>query len=276
MVSAVVLDESSSIRPKNADPSQRRGAERYPLELRYEVLERFLFDGWTHRELQSKVLRIPAPQHGGGFEAMYILHCFGFGGEETRGFLASITSDNGIEELIRLRLSMFSSEQQDAVRQAWLRHSWAVEAESALKAGKALELDGKDDPLALAKRRRYQSKLRDIVLEDYGCMCALCDMNHPALLEAGHIRPYRIAEKDKNQPTNMLCLCVLHHKLFDLGLISVGPDLSLLMSSELTTSLCSLLRTRPGECKKLRLPKQYHPNPEHLEFHRKMIFTGPD
>ncbi len=272
----MVVSESSSIKPKDADPSQHRGAERYPLELRYEVLERFLFDGWTHRELQSRVLRIPAPKQGGGFEAMYILHCFGFGGEDTRGLLTSITSYDDMQELIKLRLSIFSPEQQDAVRQAWIRHSWAGEAEAVLNAGKPLELEEREDPVALAKRRRYQSKLRDIVLDDYGWMCALCDMSHPALLEAGHIKPYRIAEKDKNQPTNMLCLCVLHHRLFDLGLISIGPDLSLLLSSELTRSQGSLLSARPGESKKLRLPKRFHPTAEHLAFHRKTIFIGQE
>jgi len=270
------VDESLNIKPKNADSSQRRGAERHPIELRYEVLERFLFDGWTHRELQSRVLKIPAPKHGGGFEAMYILHCFGFGGENTCGLLKDITSQEDVDELIKSRLSMFSPEQQDAVREAWVRHSWAIEAEVTLKAGKPFELEEKDDPVALAKRRRYQSKLRDIVLDDYGWMCALCDMDHPALLEVGHIKPYRIAEKDKNQPTNMLCLCVLHHKLFDLGLISIGPDLSVLLSNELKKSQCSLLSTRPGENSKLRLPKRYSPLPEHLAFHRKTIFINSE
>lgn len=272
----MVLNETSIIRPKNADTSQRRGAEQYPSELRYEILEHFLFDGWTHRELQSRVLRIPAPKHGGGFEAMYILHCFGFGGDDTRGLLKDITSQEDVEELITSRLSMFSPEQQNAVREAWIRHSWAIEAEATLNAGKPFELEENDDQVALAKRRKYQSKLRDIVLDDYGWMCALCDMDHPALLEAGHIKPYRIAEKDKNQPTNMLCLCVFHHKLFDLGLISIGPDLSVLLSSELKKSQCSLLSMRPGENSKLRLPKRYRPLPEFLAFHRKTIFTNSE
>lgn len=269
----MVVNESLMIKPKNADARQLRGVERHSLELRYEVLERFLFDGWTHRELQSKVLRISAPKHGGGFEAMYILHCFGFGGEDTRGLLKDIRSQDNVEKLIQSRLSLFSPQQQDAIRQAWIRHSWAIEAEVVFRTGKTLEIDDKDDPVALAKRRRYQSKLRDIVLEDYGWMCAMCDMNHPALLEAGHIKPYRIAEKDKNQPTNMLCLCVLHHKLFDLGLIAIAPDFSLLFSNELTKNQSSLLCSRPGENDRLRLPKQYQPLIEHLAFHCKMIFV---
>ncbi|MFA5411288.1 MAG: HNH endonuclease [Candidatus Omnitrophota bacterium] len=266
--------ESMNIKPKNADASQQRGAERHSIEMRYEVLEHFLLDGWTHRELQSKVLRIPAPKHGGGFEAMYILHCFGFGGEDTRGFLKSATSKEKLEDLINSRLSLFSLEQQNAVREAWLRHSWAIEAEEVLREGKTFELGNKEDPVSLAKRRRYQSKLRDIVLDDYGWKCALCDMDHPALLEAGHIKPYRIAEKDKNQPANMLCLCVLHHKLFDLGLISVSPDLLVLVSNELKKSHCSFLSTWLCEKNKLRLPKRYHPLPEHLAFHRKNIFNS--
>jgi len=268
----MAINESLNIKPKNTDSNQLRGAERHAIELRYEVLEHFLFDGWTHRELQSRVLRIPAPKHGGGFEAMYILHCFGFGGEDTRGFLKDIISKQNVEDLIKSRLSMFSSEQQDAVRQAWLRHSWAIEAEKTFKEGKPFELEDKDDPVSLSKRRRYQSKLRDIVLDDYGWKCALCDMDHPALLEAGHIKPYRIAEKDKNQPANMLCLCVLHHKLFDLGLISIRPDLSVLVSSELKKSHSSLLSMWLGEESKLRLPKHYQPLSEHLAFHLRTIF----
>lgn len=268
----MVANDSLNIKPKNADSSQRRGAKRHSIELRYEVLEHFLFDGWTHRELQSRVLRIPAPKHGGGFEAMYILHCFGFGGEDTRGLLKDITSKQNVEDLIKSRLSMFSSEQRDAVREAWVRHSWAIEAEVTFEEGKPFELENKDDPMSLAKRRRYQSKLRDIVLGDYGWKCALCDMNHPALLEASHIKPYRIAEKDKNQPANMLCLCVLHHRLFDLGLISIGPDLSVLVSSEIKKSRCSFFSIWLDEKSKLRLPKRYHPIPELLLFHQKAIF----
>jgi len=270
----MAVNESLNIKPRNADSNQRRGAERHSIELCYEVLEHFLFDGWTHRELQSKVLRIPAPKHGGGFEAMYILHCFGFGGENTRGLLKNITSKQNLEDLIKLQLSNFSPEQQDAAREAWVRHSWALEAEKTLKDAKPFELENKDDLMSLAKRRRYQAKLRDIVLDDYGWKCALCDIDYPALLEAGHIKPYRIAEKEKNQPTNMLCLCVLHHRLFDLGLISIEPDLSVILSSELKKSHCSPLSTWLGEKSKLRLPKCHHPLSEHLAFHRKTIFIG--
>ncbi|MEI8348708.1 MAG: HNH endonuclease [Candidatus Omnitrophota bacterium] len=124
--------QTRSIEPKIANPNQRRGAEQHSLELRYEVLERFLFDGWTHRELQKKVLQIPAPKHGGGFEAMYILHCFGFGGDDTRGLLARVKSYDDFQKLIRFQLSTFSPEQQDAVRQVWRRHLGSMKEEEVI------------------------------------------------------------------------------------------------------------------------------------------------
>lgn len=43
----MVIGESLNIKPKNADSSQYRGAERHPIELHSESLEYFLFDGWT-------------------------------------------------------------------------------------------------------------------------------------------------------------------------------------------------------------------------------------
>ena len=120
--SDIVRKHKVRIKPKSTGLSQRRGAEQYPIELRYEVLERFLFDGWTHRELQKRVLHMPAPKHGGGFEAMYILHCFGFGGNDTRGLLANTTSYGDLQKLIKYHLSEFLPKQQEAVRKVWHKH----------------------------------------------------------------------------------------------------------------------------------------------------------
>lgn len=41
--------EVVGIKPKSAGVRQRQEAERYSLELRYEVLEHFLFDGWGNK-----------------------------------------------------------------------------------------------------------------------------------------------------------------------------------------------------------------------------------
>jgi hypothetical protein len=45
------------------------------------VLRAYLCDGWSHREIQERILGIDAPTRGGGFETMKILHQYGITGE---------------------------------------------------------------------------------------------------------------------------------------------------------------------------------------------------
>ena len=50
-------------------------------EKEYQVMVAFMRDGWTHRKIQEVILKISAPERGGGFEAMKILHKYGIYGE---------------------------------------------------------------------------------------------------------------------------------------------------------------------------------------------------
>lgn len=45
------------------------------------VLEAYLCYGWSQRKIQEDVLGIDAPERGGGYEAMKILHSYGIVGE---------------------------------------------------------------------------------------------------------------------------------------------------------------------------------------------------
>ena len=45
------------------------------------VLEAYLCQGWSHRKIQKEILGIEAPERGGGYEAMKILHSYGITGE---------------------------------------------------------------------------------------------------------------------------------------------------------------------------------------------------
>lgn len=65
------------------------------------------------------------------------------------------------------------------------------------------------------KARRGQQKFRDMVLENYHNKCAVCDMDDKGLLEAAHILPVgHVATA--GDLDNGLCLCVLHHRMFDM------------------------------------------------------------
>ena len=78
---------------------------------------------------------------------------------------------------------------------------------------------------------------RDVVLRAYGYRCAICGFL--ALLdgssigvEAAHVRWH--AYDGPSVVANGLALCVLHHKLFDLGVIGLSPARTVLVTSRVS------------------------------------------
>ena len=85
-----------------------------------------------------------------------------------------------------------------------------------------LDLDA-PSPAAVARDRAF----RDAVLSAYGYACAVCRTgvrlgNAPVGVEAAHIRWHACGGPDV--VANGLCLCPLHHKLFDRGALTLSPD----------------------------------------------------
>lgn len=68
----------------------------------------------------------------------------------------------------------------------------------------------------LQNSRKGQKLFRNMVLKNYSNRCAVCGIRKLDLLEASHIMP--VANKDTSGDIdNGICLCVLHHKMFDSG-----------------------------------------------------------
>jgi putative restriction endonuclease len=74
-------------------------------------------------------------------------------------------------------------------------------------------------------RGKAQQVFRAALLEAYGCRCALSEFRTEGLLEAAHIVPWQAASIEQRlDPCNGLLLSVMHHKLFDLGMITITAD----------------------------------------------------
>ncbi len=120
---------------------------------------------------------------------------------------------------------------------------------------------------------------RPRILTAYEYRCALCDFdlrigNSSVAIEAAHVR-----WKQANGPdheTNGVALCVLHHKLFDLGAFTVAPDLTVLVSEMVNGPLSAENAILRFHGSKLRPPQrpEHHPEPEHLGWHRHEVFRG--
>jgi hypothetical protein len=142
----------------------------------------------------------------------------------------------------------------------------------------ALEEEGAFDPefsssaRAFALRaicsRRGQPQFRSALMNAYGKRCCITGEGVTAVLEAAHIHPYR--GDDTNHPTNGLLLRSDWHTLFDLGLWTVNPDLTVRISAELS-------KTPYGEWAgaSLRLPSRAIRGPSEaaLKYHRQKVFV---
>jgi predicted restriction endonuclease len=114
-----------------------------------------------------------------------------------------------------------------------------------------------------------------MVLSNYADKCCVSGVSEPRLLVASHIVPWSKNKGHRLNPHNGLCLSVLHDKAYDRGLITVKPDLTVAVSSELKklrqdvfveTNLVSLHGAG------IKLAEKFKPDHEFLEWHNKEIF----
>ncbi len=126
------------------------------------------------------------------------------------------------------------------------------------------------------KARLGQSFFRRTVLSSYRNACCMCSLDIPGLLIGSHIIPWSVHEGHRLDPQNGLCLCSLHDKAFDLGLLSIGPDYSILVSSELHLSRSDFAHHALTRLKDARilLPERFAPLRECLAWHNEHRFRG--
>ncbi|NSC23584.1 restriction endonuclease [Streptomyces albus subsp. chlorinus] len=112
-----------------------------------------------------------------------------------------------------------------------------------IAADAGLDLEAADGARVAVRRLvrdpRRAARLREQVLEAYGGRCAFCGFDgalgrRPVGLEAAHVRWW--AYQGPDHLTNALCLCSLHHKLFDKGVLGIDPGLRITVSARFTGS----------------------------------------
>lgn len=122
----------------------------------------------------------------------------------------------------------------------------------------------------LVKARVNQSFFRRAVLAAYNNTCCITGLTNSALLIAGHIRPWSLDATNRMNPRNGLAINSLHDQAFESGLITIGPDYKLKISSQLKRetdkkSLATFFLK--FENKPIRLPSRFLPDTDFLEYH---------
>jgi len=128
----------------------------------------------------------------------------------------------------------------------------------------------------LVMTRLYQSFFRRAVLSSYGSACCLCSIDFPQLLVASHIKPWGSSEETRTDPENGLCLCVLHDKAYDRGLMTVNAKYEVSVSSSIANSKVAFvgISLAAFDKQKIKMPSRFAPKPEYLDWHRKNIFKA--
>ncbi|WP_439574585.1 HNH endonuclease [Phreatobacter sp.] len=127
------------------------------------------------------------------------------------------------------------------------------------------------DVESLSKSRRGQSAFRKIILASYDNMCAISSITNEHLLVASHIDPWAVNADRRIDPTNGICLSSIFDRAFENGLVVIGDDWEVLVSSRLSENDCEKLRSIGSS--KIRRPSKFVPDLSLFRRHREK-FSG--
>jgi putative restriction endonuclease len=148
----------------------------------------------------------------------------------------------------------------------------------AVSPDQELELpQGPTETVVSRPMRLVQSFFRRTVLASYEYKCSFCGLDIRALLNASHIIPWKVSAERRADPRNGLCLCALHDRAFDRGLIAVSATYQVLISKRLkrlNPAPLHLVAFADLEGKRINLPERFLPSDHCLNQHRTAIFVG--
>jgi len=126
------------------------------------------------------------------------------------------------------------------------------------------------------KTRVNQKFFRQVVLNNYNSRCAICNLNILDLLIAGHIVPWSVNPKERLNPQNGICLCSLHDRAFEVGLIGIDTNFKVLLSGKLREFKNeSYYKTYFAgfQDKQINLPEKFLPEIDFLEYRLSLKFS---
>lgn len=144
-------------------------------------------------------------------------------------------------------------------------------------AHRAIQLPQGDDREQIIKARVNQQFFHDAVLSSYRQQCCITGIDIPMLLIASHIKPWAVSDpqKERTNPCNGLCLNALHDRAFDKGLITVLPDYSVRVSSQISDEHGGdgIAWLKLCDHQKITMPDKFAPQREFLEYHNDVVFV---
>ena len=130
------------------------------------------------------------------------------------------------------------------------------------------------DREALRRVRVTQHLFREMVLSGYRERCAICTLPSRELLIASHIVGWALDKANRMNPRNGICLCSLHDRAFDTGLIDIDEKYRIHV-----TRRCRIDRDHRiakqmlyhFDGASITLPERWLPDPSLLARHRELL-----
>jgi putative restriction endonuclease len=119
-----------------------------------------------------------------------------------------------------------------------------------------------------------QASFRLAVLDAYDCACAVTNEHSLPVLEAAHIRPW--GDGGRHEVPNGLPLRRHIHRLFDLGFVTVKPDLRFAVSPALRDAYANgkTYYALDGNTIAAPIMRDAQPSRELLEWHGDVVFRA--
>jgi len=187
-----------------------------------------------------------------------------------RGLSNASSLDRAIWEEFEVAPNTIAKQSEEAFNQLSLPSALLIEKEPQLP-------QGPTEAQMTRPMRLVQSFFRRSVLASYGYKCSFCDLGIREVLNASHIIPWNISQELRADPRNGFCLCALHDRAFDRGLVTVDPDHRLVISAGLKKKNAVALHRVAFldlDGKRINLPSKFLPAAGCLDYHRKERFAG--
>jgi HNH endonuclease len=198
-----------------------------PIDVKVSVLYEYLKMGTSNRDIETI---INALKEEDGWQAWSVIHFYGF----DKSFKSKYPSLN----MMTLKENLVKLNDNDLEE----FHLGMQQIDPSFLNIGINKNDGKDI-FRMIKTRQGQYKLRKLLMRNFQCKCALCNVSHAKLLITSHIKPWSCSSAEERiNATNGILLCKIHDGLFENGFISLDDNYEVLYSSHFNFEEQGLLK----------------------------------
>ncbi len=189
-----------------------------------------------------------------------------------KGLKGASASDKAMWEEMQADWESFANQVQQATHVFGIA-DLSIDTDEISESDKFIDYTGRNKTIQ-TKARIGQNFFRCAVLSAYDYRCCITGLAISKLLVASHIVPWRIDEANRLNPSNGLCLSMLHDKAFDIGMMTISEDMTVSVSRKYAekTDIFFNSAILAYDGKPISLPEKFMPHAKFLVYHRKHVF----